>query len=115
MTLNEGILRNDTKTLVKSEMLRQLAVLKQTTPDEWERVVFESLTGHKREDVDWEVEGNQAGYYQWIRSFDQLISELEEDGHVKVADTGENKKVLIATERDPNIDYSHFVYPPKSV
>ena len=72
MVLNEGIVTSDTKIKMKSEMLRQLAVLEQATPDEWERAVFESLTGQKREDVDWDVEDNHAGYYTWIRSFDQL-------------------------------------------
>jgi hypothetical protein len=114
MSLNEGILMNDPKILMKSEMLRQLSVLKQTTPDEWERRVFESLTGHKREDVDWGFEDNQAGYYTWVLSFDHLISELEEDGYVRVADAGGNRKVLVATESDPTGDYSQFVYPPKS-
>jgi hypothetical protein len=117
MSLNEGIIMSDSKILMKSEMLRQLALLKETTPDEWERKVFESLTGHKREDVDWDFEDNQAGYYTWVLSFDQLISELEEDGYVRVADAGGNRKVLIAAESDPADDYSQFVYPsrfPKS-
>jgi hypothetical protein len=114
MSLNEGIITSDSKILMKSEMLRQLALLKETTPDQWERSVFESLTGHKREDVDWGVEDNQAGYYAWVLSFDHLISELEEDGYVRVADAGGNRKVLIATESDPPDDYSQFVYPSKS-
>ena len=114
MALNEGIIMNAPKTLMKSEMLRQLALLKETTPDQWERSVFESLTGHKREDVDWGFEDNQAGYYTWVLSFDHLISELEEDGYVRVADAGGKRKVLIATESDPPDDYSQFVYPAKS-
>jgi hypothetical protein len=114
MSLNEGIVMSDSKALMKSEMIRQLALLKETTPDEWERKVFESLTGHKREDVDWDFEDNQAGYYSWVLSFDHLISELEEDGYVQVADAGGNRKVLMATESDPPDDYSQFVYPSKS-
>jgi hypothetical protein len=115
MTLNEGIVTSDAKILMKSVMLRQLALLKQTTPDEWERAVFKALIGYKREDVDWNIKDNQAGYYTWIRSFDQLIGELEEDGYVRVADAGENRKVLMATDRGPTIDYSQFVYPSKPV
>jgi hypothetical protein len=111
MTLNEGIVAGDTKVQVKSEMLRQLAHLKETTPDEWERAVFESLTGHKREDVDWEKEDNQAGYYTWIRSFDQMITELEEDGYVRSELLEGNRKVLKKTDWDPNIQYSELVYP----
>ena len=113
MTLNDGPVSSDSKILMKSVMLRQLARLKQTTPDEWERAVFESLLGYKREDVDWDIEGNQAGYCTWIRSFHQLISELEEDGYVRVVGTGENQRVLMATESDPIIDFSQFVYPSK--
>jgi hypothetical protein len=113
MSLNEGIVMSDSKTLMKSEMLRQLALLKETTPDEWERRVFESLTGHKREDGDWGFEDNQAGYYTWVLSFDHLISELEEDGYVRVADADGNRKVLMATETDQPDDYSQFVHPPK--
>ena len=111
MTLNEGIVGTDTKIAMKSEMLRQLGLLKETTSDEWERAVFESLTGSKREDVDWDVEDNQAGYYKWIRSFDQLISELEDDGYVRVENVGDNRKVLKATDWDPAIDYSQLIYP----
>lgn len=113
MTLNEGIITSDAKILMKSAMLHQLALLKQTTPDEWERAVFESLIGYKREDVDWDIKDNQAGYYTWIRSFDQLIGELEEDGYVRVADAGDNRKILKAAESDPTIDYSRFAYPSK--
>jgi FMN phosphatase YigB (HAD superfamily) len=114
MSVNEGIIMSDTKSLMKSEMLRRLALLKETTPDEWERSVFESLTGHKREDVDWDFEDNQAGYYAWIRSFDHLISELEEDGYVRVAEVDGNRKVLLVTESDPPDDYSQFVYPSRT-
>ncbi len=110
MTLNEGIVSIDTKTAMKSEMLRQLALLKQTTPDEWERAVFESLTGSKREDVDWDIPDNHAGYYTWIRSFDQLISELEEDGYVKTESLGHNRRILKATDWDPSIEYSQLVH-----
>ncbi len=38
--LNEGIIVNDAKALV----------------------------GHDRDEVDWEIEGNQAGYYTWMRN-----------------------------------------------
>jgi len=109
MTINEGIIGSDTKIAMKSEMLKQLNVLKETTPDEWERAVFESLTGHRRDDVDWDVPDNHAGYYAWIRSFDQLIVELEDEGYVKVADQNGNHKVLKKTDWDPAIDYSQLV------
>jgi hypothetical protein len=110
MTLNEGIIINDTKIAMKSEMIRQLGLLKQVTPDEWERAVFESLTGNKREDVDWAIRDNQAGYYTWIRSFDGLISELEDDGYVQVVDAGDDRKILSKTDWDPTISYSELVY-----
>ena len=113
MTINEGIVGSGTKIAVKSEMLRQLKSVNETTPDEWERAVFESLTGHRREDVDWDIPDNHAGYYTWIRSFDQLISELEEEGYVTVSDVGGNRKVLKKTDWDPAIDYSQLVYASK--
>jgi hypothetical protein len=43
MTLNEGGITRDAKILMKSVMLRQLASLKQTTPNEWERAVWSRL------------------------------------------------------------------------
>jgi hypothetical protein len=98
---------------MKSEMLKQLKSLNETTPDEWERAVFESLTGHRREDVDWDIPDNHAGYYTWIRSFDQLISELEEEGYVRVFDLNGNRKVLKKTDWDPAIDFSQLVYASK--
>ena len=113
MTLNEGIVAGDTKVQVKSEMLRQLAKLDETTPDLWERAVFESLTGHKREDVDWNCDDNHAGYYSWIRSFDQLIVELEEDGYVKSVSLDGSKKLLKKTDWDPSIEFSELVSPPR--
>ena len=98
--------------MVKSEMIRQLGKLRETTPEQWERTVFEAFTHHKREDVDWSFEDNQAGYYTWIKSFDNLIQELIEDGYVSVKAEDGGKKTLIATDRDPSIEYSHAVYPP---
>jgi hypothetical protein len=110
MTINEGIIVADNRTAIKSEMLRQITHLKETTPNLWERAVFESLTGHRREDVDWSIDDNQAGYYTWIRSFDQLVSELEEDGYVRSVAADGNRKVLRKTDWDQPIDYSELVY-----
>ncbi|MEJ2109850.1 MAG: hypothetical protein P8Z37_08055 [Acidobacteriota bacterium] len=110
MGLNEGIIASDNKANIKSEMLRQLAHLEETTPDLWERKVFESLTGYRREDVNWDLADNQAGYYTWIRSFDELISELEEDGYVKSFEAGGNRKILRKTDWDPSLDYCKLVY-----
>ena len=113
MIINEGIVGTDTRIAMKSEMLKQLNRLNETTPDEWERAVFESLTGHRREDVDWEIQDNHAGYYTWVRSFDQLISELEDEGYVKVSSQDRNRKVLKKTDWDPNLDVSQVVYGKK--
>lgn len=108
--LNEGIVTNNSKTSIKSEMVRQLWTLQRTTPDELERAVFETITGGKREDIDWEVEDNKAGYFLWTKTFDGLISELEEDGYLSVEKEGEGS-VLVAAEKDPDTDISQFVYP----
>ena len=110
--INEGIITNDTKTLVKSEMIRQIHSLGSTNPDTWERSVFRALTGHDREDVDWEFEDNQAGYYLWVKTFDNLIEELVEDGYVRVDPAGDNgNRTLTPTGRDPGIEFSQLVYP----
>ena len=110
--LNEGIVVNDAAVLVKSEIINQIRRLGPTSPDELERVVFESLTGHKREEVDWEIEDNQAGYYTWLKSFDQLIEELVQDGYIMVERQGnEPERVLAPLENAPTIDYSQLVYP----
>jgi hypothetical protein len=97
--LNEGTIANDTSTLVKTEMLQQLWKTGRTTPDRWEQLVFYALTGYTRHDIDWSVEDNQAGYYTWLRSFDQLIEELIEDGYVEVKES-EGRPYLVAREAD---------------
>jgi hypothetical protein len=112
--LNEGVVISNTKTVVKSVMIRVLHKLGPTTPDDWERAVFKEITGHEREDVDWTVEDNQAGYYSWMRSFDQLVTELIEDGYVREEEAGEGRRQLVPVENDPNIDWAQFVYPAPS-
>ena len=107
--LNEGLILNSTASLVKSEMVNQIRRLGPTTPDELERAVFRAITGHDRDEVDWDVEDNQAGYYSWIKSFDQLITELVEDGYIRV----EQRRTLVPTEAEPHGEYSHLVYPPR--
>jgi hypothetical protein len=110
--LNEGIVVNDAAVLVKSEIVNQIRRLGPTSPDELERVVFESLTGHKREEVDWDIEDNQAGYYTWLKSFDQLVDELVEDDFILVETESDGPgKVLVPSEKLPSVDYSQLVYP----
>jgi len=105
--LNEGIIVNDTAALLRSEIVNQIRRLGPTTPDDLERAVFRSLTGHNREDVDWEIEDNQAGYYSWLRSFDHLVHELVEDGYILV----DEEQGLVPTDALPDIQFSHLVYP----
>ena len=105
--LNEGIIVNDSAALVKSEMVKQIRRLGSCTPDTFERAVFKALTGHEREEVDWDVADNQAGYYTWLKSFDQLTKELVEDGYVREEEGGR----LVPTEAEPHGQYSHLVYP----
>jgi hypothetical protein len=110
--LNEGIIVNDSKTLVKSVMIRQLLHLGPTTPDVWERSVFRALTGYKREDMDSKFEDNQAGYFTWIKSFDQLIEELIDDGYVRVEPGKDSSRRTLSPVRDEDpIDYSQTIYP----
>jgi hypothetical protein len=107
--LSETPIVNDAKTLIKSEMIRQIQRLGPTTPDALEQAVFKAVTGHERNEVDWDIEDNQAGYYAWIKSFDQLISELVEDGYIRVEET----RTLLPTEAEPPIDYPQLTYPKK--
>jgi hypothetical protein len=107
--LNEGIVASDTTTAMKSEMVRQINRLRRATPDAWERAVFEAITGHTREDVDWEVEDNQAGYRTWIKAFDELVGELIDDGYVRAERDG-TEKVLVAQDVDPSVGWSELAY-----
>ena len=106
--LNEGVIVNDTAALMKSEIVKQIRRLGPTTPDQLERAVFEALVGHEREEVDWDIEDNQAGYYTWLKSFDQLIGELVEDGYVLADQDDEGKRTLSPTEEVPSSEYSHL-------
>ena len=106
--LNEGLIVNDTAALVKSEIVKQIRQLGRTTPAELERAVFEALTGHGPEEIDWEVEDNQAGYHAWIKSLDSLMHELIEDGYILAEEPG----ILVPTEAQRHGEYSHLVYPP---
>ena len=47
--LNEGLILNDTKSLVKSEIVKQSRRLGPTTPDQLEAAVFTALVGHRIE------------------------------------------------------------------
>ncbi len=110
--LNEGILISDTTTMMKSEMIKQIRRLKSTTPDQWERSVFWSITGYDRDEIDFDVDGNVMAYRTWIRNFDRLIQELVEDNFVRSvrADDGSGGMMLVANETDPAIDFSHLVH-----
>jgi len=111
--LNEGILINDTATLMRSEMIKQIRRLKTTTPDQWERSVFWAITGYDRDEIDFEVDDNVVAYRTWIRNFDRLIQELVEDSYVRSvpADNGSGGLMLVPNAMDPAIDFSHLVYP----
>jgi hypothetical protein len=106
--LNEGLILNDTTALVKSAIVNQIRRLGPTTPDDLERAVFKVLVGHDREEVDWDVEDNQAGYFTWLKTFDRLIHELIEDGYIRA----EEPSTLVPTEHEAVSEYSHLVYPP---
>ena len=96
--INEGLTSSDKKTQVKSEMVRQLRKLGATSPDAWERATFQALTGGTREEVDWDVQDNQAGYYLWIKAFDELVQELIDDGFAVVEPReGSDEKRIVPT------------------
>lgn len=110
MALNEGIVVNDARSLMKSIMVKRLHELGPTTPNEWERAVFRELTDHDRDEVDWDFEDNQAGYYMWMRSFDDLVAELVDDGYVR-EQTSDGGKKLVPLDAEPSISYSYLNYP----
>jgi hypothetical protein len=107
--LNEGLIVNDTASLVKSAIVDHIRRLGPTTAENLERSVFEALVGRDRDDVDWAIEDNQAGYYAWVKSFDGLVAELIEDGYIVTEEGG----TLSPTDADPHSEYSHLVYPPQ--
>ena len=107
--LNEGLIVNDTTALVKSEIVNQSRRLGPAKPDQLEAAVFQALVGHSRDEVDWDIEDNNAGYYTWVKSFDRLIHELIEDGYLRAGDSG----TLLPTEAEQLSEYSHLVYPPR--
>jgi hypothetical protein len=111
--LNEGLVHNTSATLVKSEMIRALHRLGPTTPELWERETFKGITGHDHDELDWSIEDNQAGYYTWLRSFDQLIGELIEDGFVREENAGTDQHQLVPVATDPAVEWSQFVYPSR--
>ena len=100
--LNEGLIHNDTMALVRSAIVDQIRKLGPTSPNQLERAVFKALVGHDRDEVDWDIEDNQAGYYIWLKSFDQRIDELIEDGHIRTDKRG----TLIPTAAEPRSDKS---------
>jgi hypothetical protein len=113
--LNEGIVKPDTRQLMKTEMIRELHELGSATPLRWQHAVFKRCTGEEFTELDWEFEDNKAGAFLWTKSFDELIQELVVDGFVRKAEHEESGEVvLVPVDVDPDIDWSKFVYPPSS-
>jgi hypothetical protein len=110
--LNEGIVKPDTRQLMKTEMIRELHQLGGATPLRWQHAVFRRCTGEDFSEVDWDFEDNQAGAFLWTKSFDQLIDELVGEGFVcEATDERTGEAILVPGDVDPAIDYSRFVYP----
>lgn len=113
--LHEGIIVNDAKKLMKSEMIRQIRRLKSINPEVWSKATFEGITKMSLDDVDWSFQDNHAGFYTWIRSFDMLVSELIEDGYVKRSeDEVTGHPIMESTHADPPIDHSYQAYPTRN-
>jgi hypothetical protein len=108
--LDEGTTLTSTPATLRSAMVRQIVRLGHATADEWERAVFESIIGGRREDVDWEFQDNQAGYYMWLKSFDRYARQLVADGFVDVV-VRDGQRLFLAFETDPPIDWSAFPLP----
>lgn len=88
---NEDAVTRETNAAVKSTMMQVIRKIGPSDAGTWEQAVFRGLTGHAHEEVDWDFEDNHAGYYLWIRTFEGLIAELLEDGHVRVIEHGDGK------------------------
>jgi len=101
----EGSVSSTSEAALRSEMLDRLRALGIATADDWERAVFRSLTGHDRDDVDWDHEDNQAGYYTWVKAFDRFIAELVEDGFVRPVER-DGERYFEPVETDPALDWS---------
>jgi hypothetical protein len=82
--LNEGMVTGNATARIRSLIVRQIRQLGPTTPEVLEQAVFKAITGHTHDEVDWDIPDNQAGYYTWVKSFDQLVSELVDDGYIRV-------------------------------
>ena len=111
--LNEGIVKPDTRQLMKTEMIRELHELGGATPLRWQHAVFRRCTGEDFTDLDWTYEDNKAGAFLWTKSFDQLIEELVEDGFVREERReGSEEAILVPVDVESDIDWSKLVYPP---
>jgi len=99
--LNEGILTEDPKTRIKSEMLRQIWKTGRTTPEQWERLVYSAMTGKTREDLALHDQETQVVYHRWVRSFDRLVGELVDDGYVSVEESAEGKQLVANDDLAP--------------
>ena len=60
--------------------------------------------------MDWDIDNNQACYYTWLRSFDRLIRELQEDGYVRTVKLDGGRKIPGKTDWDPSIEVSELAY-----
>lgn len=106
--LNEGMITGDQRTLIKSEMMRALTKAGRVTAKAWEGAVFEALTGNSRDEVDWDAEDNKAGYFLWLKAFDQLVEELRGDGYVLV-EGDSRERTFLPAEREDDVRYSEGV------
>ena len=112
--LNEGIIKPDTRQLMKTEMIQELHQMGGATPLRWQHAVFKRCTGEDWAEVDWSYEDNKAGAFLWTKSFDQLVEELVDEGFVcQAQDESSGEAILVPAEVDPEIDWSRFVYPPE--
>lgn len=103
----------DTMAAMRTTMMNELQRVGEGTADAWERLVFENLTGHSREDVDWDFDDNHAGYHTWIRSFDRFAQELVAEGFVSVSHVA-GKMIFRPTGVVRTMPGPRPVYPPQN-
>ena len=79
----EGSIGNSPKLQIKNKMLHELDGLVEASILSWQEATFRAITGLSVNDVDFEDPENVRGYAVWIHSFQELTTELEEDGYIK--------------------------------
>jgi hypothetical protein len=108
--LNEGTVVGTPANRIKAEVVKHVRMQGPVSQADLEQAVFRGVTGHDRDEVDWNVEENRLGYAAWTESLRQLIGELVDDGHLEVDEEQRFTAVETepATQREPGMEQDYF-------